>query len=180
MLAIRSTPRVAAIVAAVAGACLMLGGCGGGSIGGSSAAAGNSASASAPASGSSSAPAPASTATAAKGLLTGHFCTDFTHLGTTLGKLTPAQQKNIGQNRTLAVAFLEQAAADFNGLAGEAPAKAKPFMQTLGSEYQALASAAGSGISLAQLKGQTKNLDTTGKTGAAFRQLVQYMITACH
>jgi hypothetical protein len=53
-------------------------------------------------------------------------------------------------------------------------------MQTLGSEYQALASAAGSGISLAQLKGQTKNLDTTGKTGAAFRQLVQYMITACH
>ena len=45
MLAIRSTPRVAAIVAAVAGACLMLGGCGGGSIGGS-AASGSSAGAS--------------------------------------------------------------------------------------------------------------------------------------
>src|ERR1700685_3665674 len=109
MLAIRSTPRVSAIVAAGAGACLMLGGCGGGSTGG--AASGSSGGASAQASSSSSASAPASTAKAAKGLLTGHFCTDFTHLGTTLGKLTPAQSKNIEQNRPEAVAFLEQAAA---------------------------------------------------------------------
>src|ERR1022692_2972010 len=113
MLAIRSTPRVSAIVAAVAGACLMLGGCGGGSIGGSAPPTGSSAGPSAPA-GSSSSPAPVSTASAAKGLLTGHFCTDFTHLGQTLGKLTPAQSKNLEQNRRDAVAFLTQAAAAFN------------------------------------------------------------------
>jgi hypothetical protein len=178
MLAIRSTPRVSAIVAAVAGACLMLGGCGGGSTGGS--AAGSSSGASAPASGSSSAPAPASTAKAAKGLLTGHFCTDFTHLGTTLGKLTPAQSRNIEQNRPEAVAFLEQAAADFNGLANEAPSKVGPFMHTLASEYQSLASAAGSGASLTQLKNEAKSVDTVGKSGAAFRQLIQYLVTACH
>jgi hypothetical protein len=177
MLAIRSTPRVSAIVAAVAGACLMLGGCGGGSTGGS--AAGSSSGASAPASGSSSAPAPASTAKAAKGLLTGHFCTDFTHLGTTLGKLTPAQSRNIEQNRPEAVAFLEQAAADFNGLANEAPSKVGPFMHTLASEYQSLASAAGSGASLTQLKNEAKSVDTVGKSGAAFRQLIQYLVTAC-
>jgi hypothetical protein len=178
MLAIRSTPRVAAIVAAVAGACLMLGGCGGGSIGGS-AASGSSAGASASAT-SSSSPAPVSTASAAKGLLTGHFCTDFTHLGTTLGKLTPAQSKNIEQNRPEAVAFLEQAAADFNGLANEAPGKVGPFMHTLAAEYQTLASAAGSGASLTQLKNEAKNVDTVGKSGTAFRQLVQYLVTACH
>ena len=179
MLAIRSTPRVSAIVAAVAGACLMLGGCGGGSTGGS-AATGSSSGASAPASGSSSAPAPASTAKAAKGLLTGHFCTDFTHLGTTLGKLTPAQSRNIEQNRPEAVAFLEQAAADFNGLANEAPSKVGPFMHTLASEYQSLASAAGSGASLTQLKNEAKSVDTVGKSGAAFRQLIQSLVTACH
>jgi len=180
MLAIRSTPRVAAIVAAVAGACLMLGGCGGGSIGGS-AATGSSAGASAPAaSSSSSAPAPASTASAAKGLLTGHFCTDFTHLGTTLGKLTPAQSKSIEQNRGEAVAFLQQAAADFNGLANEAPGKVGPFMHTLAAEYQSLASDAGSGASLSQLKNEAKNVDSVGKSGAAFRQLIQYLVTACH
>ena len=182
MLAIRSTPRVAAIVAAVAGACLMLGGCGGGSIGGS-AASGNSAGASASAgssSSSSSSPAPVSTASAAKGLLTGHFCTDFTHLGQTLGKLTPAQSKNIEQNRPEAVAFLEQAAADFNGLANEAPGKVGPFMHTLAAEYQTLASAAGSGASLSQLKNEAKNVDSVGKSGAAFRQLIQYLVTACH
>ena len=178
MLAIRSTPRVAAIVAAVAGSCLMLGGCGGGSIGGS-AATGSSAGTSGPAA-SSSSPAPVSTASAAKGLLTGHFCTDFTHLGQTLGKLTPAQYKNIEQNRPEAVAFLEQAAADFNGLANEAPGKVGPFMHTLASEYQSLASAAGSGASLSQLKNEAKNVDTVGKSGAAFRQLIQYLVTACH
>jgi hypothetical protein len=178
MLAIRSTPRVAAIVAAVAGACLMLGGCGGGSTGGS-AATGSSAGASASAA-SSSSPAPVSTASAAKGLLTGHFCTDFTHLGTTLGKLTPAQSKNIEQNRPEAVAFLEQAAADFNGLANEAPGKVGPFMHTLAAEYQSLASAAGSGASLSQLKNEAKNVDSVGKSGAAFRQLIQYLVTACH
>jgi hypothetical protein len=178
MLAIRSTPRVAAIVAAVAGACLMLGGCGGGSTGGS-AATGSSPGASAPAA-SSSSPAPVSTASAAKGLLTGHFCTDFTHLGTTLGKLTPAQSKNIEQNRPEAVAFLEQAAADFNGLANEAPGKVGPFMHTLAAEYQTLASAAGSGASLSQLKNEAKNVDSVGKSGAAFRQLIQYLVTACH
>jgi hypothetical protein len=179
MLAIRSTPRVSAIVAAVAGACLMLGGCGGGSIGGSAATTGSSAGASAPA-GSSSSPAPVSTASAAKGLLTGHFCTDFTHLGQTLGKLTPAQSKNLEQNRGEAVAFLTQAAADFNGLANEAPGKVGPFMHTLASEYQSLASAAGSGASLSQLKNEAKNVDTVGKSGAAFRQLIQYLVTACH
>jgi hypothetical protein len=184
MLAIRSTPRVAAIVAAVAGACLMLGGCGGGSIGGS-AATGSSGGASAPAgssssSSSSSSPAPVSTASVAKGLLTGHFCTDFTHLGTTLGKLTPAQSKNIEQNRGEAVAFLQQAAADFNGLANEAPGKVGPFMHTLAAEYQTLASAAGSGASLSQLKNEAKDVDSVGKSGAAFRQLIQYLVTACH
>jgi hypothetical protein len=178
MLAIRSTPRVAAIVAAVAGSCLMLGGCGGGSIGGS-AATGSSAGTSGPAA-SSSSPAPVSTASAAKGLLTGHFCTDFTHLGQTLGKLTPAQSKNLEQNRGEAVAFLTQAAADFNGLANEAPGKVGPFMHTLASEYQSLASAAGSGASLSQLKNEAKNVDTVGKSGAAFRQLIQYLVTACH
>jgi hypothetical protein len=181
MLAIRSTPRVSAIVAAVAGACLMLGGCGGGSIGGS-AATGSSGGTSSAGSGSSSSssPAPVSTASAAKGLLTGHFCADFTHLGTTLGKLTPAQSKNIEQNRPEAVAFLAQAAADFNGLANEAPGKVGPFMHTLAAEYQSLASAAGSGASLTQLKNEAKNVDSVGKSGAAFRQLIQYLVTACH
>ena len=181
MLAIRSTPRVAAIVAAVAGACLMLGGCGGGSIGGSAATGSSGAASSAGASSSSSSsPAPVSTASAAKGLLTGHFCTDFTHLGTTLGKLTPAQSKSIEQNRGEAVAFLQQAAADFNGLANEAPGKVGPFMHTLAAEYQSLASDAGTGASLSQLKNEAKNVDSVGKSGAAFRQLIQYLVTACH
>jgi hypothetical protein len=180
MLAIRSTPRVSAIAAAVAGACLMLGGCGGGSIGGSAAgSSGSSAGASASAA-SSSSPAPVSTASAAKGLLTGHFCTDFTHLGQTLGKLTPAQSKNLEQNRGEAVAFLAQAAADFNGLANEAPGKVGPLMHTLAAEYQSLASAAGSGASLSQLKNEAKNVDSVGKSGAAFRQLIQYLVTSCH
>jgi hypothetical protein len=172
MVTIQSTSRVSAAVAA-AGACLLLGACGGGSNGpaasGSSPGSGGSSS-------SSSAPAPASTATPAKGLLTGHFCTDFITLGKDLDSI---DESKIGKNRSAAADAMDQIAADFDGLGKEGPPKIQKAMHTIASQYTSLAKAARGGTSLSDLKKQVSGLENGGATGAAFEKVTTYMETSC-
>jgi hypothetical protein len=174
MFAIQSTSRVSAVIAA-AGACLLLGACGGGSNGtsasGSSSGSGSSSSGS-----SSSAPAPANTAKPAKGLLTGHFCTDFITLGKDLGSI---DESKIGSSRSAAAGAMDQIAADFDGLGNEAPAKIQKAMHTIASQYSSLASAARSGTSLSDLKKKVSGLENGGATGAAFEKVTTYMTSSC-
>jgi hypothetical protein len=176
MFAIQSTSRVSAVIAA-AGACLLLGACGGGSNGtsasGSSPGSGSSSSGS---SSSSSAPAPTSTAKPAKGLLTGHFCTDFITLGKDLDSI---DESKIGSSRSAAADAMDQIAADFDGLGNEAPAKIKKAMHTIASQYTSLANSARGGKSLSDLKKQVSGLENGGATGAAFEKVTTYMTTSC-
>jgi hypothetical protein len=172
MLAIQSTSRVSAAIAA-AGACLLLGACGGGSNGTS---AGGSSSSSGGSSSSSSAAAPTSTATPAKGLLTGHFCTDFITLGKDLGSI---DQSKIGSSRSAAADAMDQIAADFDGLGKEAPPKIQKAMHTIASQYTSLGNAARGGTSLSDLKKQVSGLENGGATGAAFQKVTTYMTTSC-
>jgi hypothetical protein len=172
MFAIQSTSRVSAVLA-VAGACLLLGACGGGSNGTSASGSSSSGSGS---SSSSSAPAPTSTAKPAKGLLTGHFCTDFITLGKDLDSI---DESKIGSSRSAAADAMDQIAADFDGLGSEAPAKIKKAMHTIASQYNSLASAARSGTSLSDLKKQVNGLENGGATGAAFEKVTTYMTTSC-
>jgi hypothetical protein len=177
MFAIQSTSRVSAVIAA-AGACLLLGACGGGSngtsAGGSSGS--GSGSSSSGSSSSSSAPAPASTAKPAKGLLTGHFCTDFITLGKDLDSI---DESKIGSSRSAAADAMDQIAADFDGLGNEAPAKIQKAMHTIASQYTSLANSARGGKSLSDLKKQVSGLENGGATGAAFEKVTTYMTTSC-
>jgi hypothetical protein len=175
MFAIRSTRWVSGLAAAAAGTCLLLSACGGGSNGTPASGSGTAASGSG---GSSSAPASSGTVAPSKGLLTGHFCKDLTNLGK-VSNLTPAQAKKIGNDRPAAVAYLKQAAADFDGLGSEGPPKVQKFMHVLADEYASLADLASSGASLAQLKAKSKGVETDGASGQAFRQLIQYVGSAC-
>jgi hypothetical protein len=172
MFAIQSTSRVSAVIAA-AGACLLLGACGGGSNG--SSASGSSSSGSSSGS-SSSAPAPANTATPAKGLLTGHFCTDFITLGTDLGSM---DESKIDSSPSAAADAMDQIAADFDGLGKEAPAKIQKAMQTVAAQYSSLGTAARSGKSISDIKKQVNTLEKGGATGAALAKVSSYVETAC-
>jgi hypothetical protein len=165
MFATQSTTRVSAVIAA-AGACLLLGACGGGSNGTS-------------ASGSSSAgPAPAITGSPSKGLLTGNFCKDFARLSTSI---TPskAQIKEINTNKSAAGNFMDQIAADFDGLGKEGPPKIQTAMHTIANQYSSLSAAARSGKSIQELEGQAGKLTTAGATRAAFKVVTTYRGTAC-
>jgi hypothetical protein len=180
MLAIRSTPRVAAIVAAVAGACLLLGGCGGGSSGGT-AAAGSSASASAPAA--SSAPA-SSSAPALAGLptpkLTGHFCTDLDNMGKNLPKVPAGDKNDLAALEANGGQLFKKASAYFTALANEAPPQAATELKLIASAYTSMASGGINASSLAQLEKQMGSVTTHGKSGQAFLGLVTYIETHCH
>jgi len=173
MFAIQSTSRVSAVIAA-AGACLLLGACGGGSNGAS--AGGSSSSSGSGSSPSSSAPAPTSTAKPAKGLLTGHFCTDFITLGKDLDSI---DESKIGSSRSAAADAMDQIAADFDGLGKEGPPKIQKAMHTIASQYTSLANSARGGTSLSDLKKQVSGLENGGATGAAFEKVTTYMTTSC-
>jgi hypothetical protein len=160
MLAIRSTPRV---VAAAAAACLLLGACGGSAASGSGSTSSSGTSSAAP----------------SKGLLTGHFCTDFSSLGKIVSHVSAAQSAKLDHSRPAAVAYLRQIAADFDGLGKEAPPKVEKLMHVIAGKYKSVADAAASGTSLAQLKTMGNDLGTTGASGAAFRQLITYVGTNC-
>jgi hypothetical protein len=171
MFAIRSTRWAPGLAAAAAGTCLLLSACGGGSNGAAASGSGGSTS-------SSSAPASSSTVAPDKGLLTGHFCKDLTNLGK-VSNLTAAQAKKIGKDRPAMVAYMRRAAADFDGLGSEGPPKVQKFMHVLANQYSSLADLAGSGASLAKLKASAAGVETAGASGQAFKQLIQYVGTAC-
>jgi hypothetical protein len=179
MLAIRSTPRVSAIVAAAAGACLMLGGCGGGST---PAAAGNTSSATATAGGGSTGSGSSGSSTVAgfsAPKLTGHFCTDFTNIGRNLPKVPAADRNSLAALQAHGGQFIKAAAAYFNGLAGEAPPQASAELKIIASAYSSLAGGAVSASSVTQFEKQMQSLTTSGKTGQAFIGLVTYITTHC-
>jgi hypothetical protein len=163
MLAIRSTPRIFAAAAAAAGACLLLGACGGSAASGS---------------GSSSTPA-ASSVAPSKGLLTGHFCTDFSSLGKIVSNVSPAQAAKMDSSRSAAATYMRQIAADFDGLGKEAPAKIQKLMKVIASQYSSTADAADNGVSLPQLKKMASGLGSTGASGRAFHQLITDIATTC-
>jgi hypothetical protein len=173
MFAIRSTQRVPglAVAAAAVGTCLLLGACGGGSNGTAASGSGGSSS-------SSSAPASSSSVAPDKGLLTGHFCKDLTNLGK-VSKLTAAQAKKIGSDRPAMVAYMRKAAADFEGLGQEGGPKVQKFMHVLATQYTDLANLAGSGASLSKLKASAAGVETSGASGQAFKELIQYVGTTC-
>ena len=177
MLAIRSIPRVAAIVAAVAGACLMLGGCGGGSAGGTAA---GSTSSAAPAGGSS----PASSASSVPGFamprLTGNFCTDLTRMSSNLPKIPAKDKDNLGALEANGGQLFKAAAAYFTALANEAPAQAGPELKIIANAYTSIANGGISGGSVSQLEKQLQGITTQGKTGQAFISLITYISPDCH
>jgi hypothetical protein len=145
MLAIRSTPGTIAAAAATA-ACLLLGACGGSTASDSGSSATSGASSVAP----------------SKGLLTGHFCTDFSSLGKIVSNVSPAQAVNLDHSRPAAQAYLRQIAADFDGLGKEAPAKIQKIMHTIAGQYSSTADSATGGESLTQLKTMARRLGSTG------------------
>jgi hypothetical protein len=179
MLAIRSTPRVAAIVAAVAGACLMLGGCGGGSAGGT-AAAGSTSGAAAPAGGSSSASSAPSVPGFAAPKLTGNFCTDLNKMGSNLPKIPAKDKDNLAALEANGGQLFKEAAAYFTALANEAPAQAGPELKIIAAAYTSIANGGISGGSVSQLEKQMAGITTQGKTGQAFISLITYVSTHCH
>jgi hypothetical protein len=174
MLAFQPPPRVFAAIAA-AGACLLLGACGGGSNGAS---AGSSPASSPSSSSSSPAAAPASSVAPAKGLLTGDFCKDFLTLGKDVAP-SAAESKKIDTSRSAAADFMDQIAADFDGLGREGPPKVRKAMHTIASQYSALGDAARSGKPLSDLKTQASKLENGGATGAAFQKVTTYMTSSC-
>jgi hypothetical protein len=171
MLASRSIPRVPALAALAAGACLFLGACGGSS----SPSAGPSSSPTGFGSGS---PIATHKATPSKGLLTGHFCKDLVNLGK-VANLSAAETKKIGQDRSAAVTYLEQAAANFEALGKEGGSQVHSFMHVLAGQYETLASSAASGSSLSKMQQQAAGVETQGASGQAFRKLVKYVRTNC-
>jgi hypothetical protein len=174
MFAIRSTPRVAAIAAgAAASACLILSGCGGGSLG---AAAGSSAGSSS--AGSSSAGGSGAALPSAK--LTGHFCTDFTNISHNLPKVPAADKNNLAGLQAHGGQFFQKASAYFNGLAGEAPPQAAAELKIIAAAYGSLAHGALNASSVSQVEKQMAGITSKGKPGQAFIGLVTYITTHCH
>ena len=182
MFAITSIPRVAAFAAAAAAsACLVLSGCGGGSLGAAStgSSSGGSSSGGSSPGGSSSGGSTASVAGFPAPKLTGHFCADLSNLGHSMPKI-PAADRNKAFFLAHGSQFFQAAAAYFNGLAGEAPAQAAPELKIIASAYGSLGSGSFSGSSVSQLEKQMTGITTHGKTGQAFIGLVTYITTHCH
>jgi hypothetical protein len=188
MLAIRSTTRVSAIIAA-AGACLMLAGCGGGSVPGASAAA--PASSSAAVGGSSSAAAPASSSPAASSSvpavagysapkLTGHFCTDLDNMGNNLPKVPAADKESLAALEANGGQLFKEFAAYFTSLANEAPPQAAPELRIIAAAYASMGNGNLTASSVAQLTQQMEGITTHGQTGKAFLSLITYISTHCH
>jgi hypothetical protein len=196
---LRSTPGAAAIAAAAAGLCLMLGACSGGSATsaantsaaspGSPASPGTSGSPASPGtaggtgsagsagSAGSTAGAPAAVATAG---LTGNFCTDFTHLGQTLAKLPkPTNTSNLAADQATARQFLAAAQATFNGLATEAPPNVAAAIHRITALYQTELANIGTFGSVPQLNKGEHSLSTNTTMLADIRVIVTYMASKC-
>jgi hypothetical protein len=188
---LRSTPGTAAIAAAAAGLCLLLGACSGGSAtsaantsapssgaSASSSATPSSASSSTAGSGGSTTSAPAAVSTAG---LTGNFCKDFTRMSENLGKLPqPTDQGNLAADQADARRIITQAEANFNGLATEAPPTVAAAIHNITAQYQVVLGEVSTFGSLAQIKVQEHKFVTSPGYLASIRVLVEYMVTKCH
>jgi hypothetical protein len=166
--------RAALVVSVVAGACLALAGCSG-----SSSSSGGSASGGVnlPAGSNTSSPA---AAPAGNSALTGKFCTDFRSAAEQV-KLPANATGSASDLRKYGVPDLNKAAAYFDGLASEAPAKPAQALRVIAADYKTLAASISSGDtnSLSKAVSQMENLTTKGSSGDAFRQLIAYMVTKC-
>jgi len=167
-------PRVAALlITAVAGTCVTLAGCGGGA---SSSSSGSLPTAVPTAVVTSVPPAPLSSVLK----LTGNFCADFRNLGRNIS--VPANaQGSLSAFKKHGTVYLNQVAAYFNGLAAEAPPQAGKELRIIAADYTAMASSIASGnlASLSKIERQMASFASTGTSGAAFRQLVDYMVRNC-
>jgi hypothetical protein len=166
--------RRAVVTAVLAGACLALAGCGGSNSSSGSAAGGPNIPLS------SASPASAGGTSGSAGKLTGNFCTDFKNLGTNI-KVPADAQGSLSALQQHGAPYLSEAAAYFNGLAGEASPQAGKELRIIAADYQALAASIASGnlSSLSEVEQQMASLATKGTSGTAFRQLLAYMLTKC-
>jgi hypothetical protein len=162
------------VIAAVAGTCVTLAGCSSG-----------------PASSDSSPPAsgPSAAATAVPspvpggapiGKLTGNFCNDFKRIGTNF-QLPASAQGSLGAAQQTGVRYLNELEAYFTGLAKEAPPQVANDLHTIAADFQSTASAISSKSlsSLSKIETKLQNLTTNGASGAAFRNLISYLVTKC-
>ncbi len=159
----------ALVIAVVAGTCVTLTGCGGGS---------SASSPSTPASAGPSVPAADTPGNAVK--LTGNFCTDVKNIGTNI-RVPANATGSLSAVRQHGVPYLNQAAAYFNALATEAPAQAGKWLRILAADYQAMAGSIASGnvSSLPKIEQQMVSILTKGAGATALRQLLAYMVTKC-
>ena len=168
-------PKLGALAAAVASACVLLAGCGGGS--------GNPAGSPADSTSPKAAAGPMQTTGGTSGTgtkLTGKFCTDFKNIGKAV-KIPANATGNLTSLKQDGVPYLGQVAAYFNGLAAEAPPQPAKELRLLASEYQTIARSISSGnvSSLAKAEQQMVSLTTKGAAGDAFHHLIAYMLTNC-
>jgi hypothetical protein len=163
-------------VAVVAGGCMTLAGCGGSSGG-----PGNSGATSPSAAATTASPAGTSSGTSGGGAkLSGNFCTDFKNIGQNI-KVPASATGSLTALEHNGVRYLDQAAAYFNGLAGEAPPQAGKELRIIASDYHVMAASISSGNygSLPKIEQQMVSLTTKGAAGTAFRNLITYMVTKC-
>jgi hypothetical protein len=159
--------RNRALLVAAAGTCLALGGCGGGSA---TAARG-------PAAAPTISAAPAISVAPAK--LTGHFCAD-------ANAIMRAQPSNsTGQKATVAVAradlqgVLRSTITGFTALKQEAPSRLRGPIKAIIGVYTTDERQLATYESITQMGASIVRASTTGPGGAAFRQVLTYISTAC-
>lgn len=159
---IRQSHRVLFI--AVAGACLALSACGGGSAAKSAA---------------EKAPAASPTITAAPAQLTGHFCPDANAV------MREESPNPTGQKATLRVAriemgrILKSTAAGFTALKKEAPAKLRGPIKTIIGVYVADGQQIATYGSITEMGSAIVKANTTGAGGAAFHKVLTYISKNC-
>ncbi len=193
----RAARPAAAAAAVCAGVCLMLSGCGGGSItpsaNGTSAAGSSSSSApgsvsSSSASGGSGSSGSSSSSSSGGGSapvttkgLTGNFCTDLNNIGQDLkGLPTPKDNGDLSAEEATARQDLAAVAGTFNGLATEAPPNVAAALHNLSSLYQKTADDMTGIGSLGQLSQDEKSLTADGTYLSSLQTLIGYAASHCH
>jgi hypothetical protein len=190
---LRSIPAAAAVAAAAAGLCLMLGACSGGP-------ASSAANTAAPSSGSPASPAATgrpgsggstggtgsthSTGSAPGAVsttgLTGNFCTDFTHLGQSLAKLPkPTITADVAADQAAARRLVAAAEAKFNGLATEAPPAVAAAIHRITALYHTELGLIGTFTTVPQVKKEETRVETDPALLADIKVIVQYMLANC-
>src|SRR5260370_839918 len=119
---------------------------------------------------------PAGGSSGSFGTLTGNFCTDVRAIGNNIRPPAGATGSSTAAKR-----YLNQANTYFSGLAAEAPKQVAGALHSVAAELQALAAAVSSGNnnSLTKVGQKLQSLTTTGATGNAFRNLIDYMGRKC-